>query len=86
MTSMISRLILAAVDFYVVLILIYVVMSWIPSVREGTNAVYEALSTICEPYLMLFRKIIPPAGVIDFSPVVAVVVLQLIVRLIVFLL
>ena len=33
-------------------------------------------STICDPYLNLFRGIIPPLGGIDFSPILAFVVLN----------
>ena len=33
-------------------------------------------STICDPYLNLFRGIIPPVGGIDFSPILAFVVLN----------
>ncbi|MCD8200272.1 MAG: YggT family protein [Coriobacteriaceae bacterium] len=63
------------------LILIYVLMSWIPDPRGIILSIYRALGTLCEPYLGLFRRIIPPLGMIDFSPIVAIIVLQLIVRL-----
>ena len=83
---MLERLIVTVVDFYVVLIIIYAVLSWLPHENGTLGTVYAALEAICEPYLRLFRKIIPPAGGIDFSPVIAIVVLELVVRLIVFLL
>lgn len=39
------------------------------------------LDSICGPYLNLFRRIIPPMGGIDFSPVIALIALNLAERL-----
>jgi len=50
-------------------------MSWVPSTRE--TAIGRFLERICEPYLEPFRKIIPPFGMIDISPIVAILVLNL---------
>lgn len=71
------------VDFYELLIVIYIIMSWFP-IREG-SFVYDigmVLRQVCEPWLGLFRRIIPPLGMIDFSPVIAILVLNLIPRLV----
>lgn len=68
-------------DFYVLLIFVYIIMSWFRNDNKTFITIYEVLGRICEPYLGLFRKIIPPAGGLDFSPIVAVVVLQLVVRI-----
>ena len=75
---MIRILIFRLLDAYQILILIEVVLSWlpvtdIPLVRD----VYEVLVKLVEPYVGLFRRIMPPFGGLDFSPVVAVVVLRL---------
>ena len=80
---MIGRLFSALIDFYVILIVIYVLMSWFPHEKGIMKDIYDVLGSVCEPYLVLFRKIIPPMGNIDFSPVFAVIVLELIARLIV---
>lgn len=53
----------------------YVFMSWVPQVRESTFG--QVLSRLVEPYLSLFRRIIPPLGMIDFSPIVAIIALSL---------
>jgi uncharacterized protein YggT (Ycf19 family) len=68
-------------DVYEILIVIEVVLSWLlvtgsPFIRDA----YEALARLVEPYVGLFRRILPPFGGIDFSPVVAVVVLRLLQR------
>lgn len=40
------------------------------------------LDSVCSPWLNLFRRFIPPMGGIDFSPVVAIIALQLVQRLV----
>jgi len=55
---------------YSYMIIIYVLMSWLPSVRE--SFVGELLGKLVEPYLRPFRKLIPPiGGMLDISPIVA---------------
>lgn len=55
-------------------LIIYILMSWIPGSRESSFGIF--LARICEPYLEPFRKIIPPLGMIDISPIVAIFVLH----------
>ena len=40
------------------------------------------LDSVCGPWLNLFRRFIPPMGGVDFSPVVAIIALQLVQRLV----
>ena len=40
------------------------------------------LRDVCEPYLSLFRRFIPPLGPLDLSPVIAIFLLQLVGRLV----
>lgn len=49
-------------------------MSWFPGARESQFG--AILGKICEPYLDMFRRIIPPLGMIDISPIVAIFVLR----------
>ncbi len=45
--------------------------------------IYRALGKICDPYLNLFRRFIPPiGGMLDISPIFAIIVIQLIGRII----
>lgn len=78
------RVFMAAVDFYVGLIIVYILMSWLPSMPGIVGDLYRVLGRLCDPFLNLFRRIIPPIGgpamAIDFSPVVAVLVLQVVAR------
>lgn len=79
---MITYLLVKLVDVYTFLILVYILMSWIPQKSGWIYEINRALRMICEPYLGLFRRIIPPLGGIDFSPILAIFGLQVIVRLI----
>lgn len=76
---MITTILLRALQFYEFLIFAYVLMSWFA--RTGTLfEIYRLLGTVCEPYIGLFRRILPQTGMIDFSPLVALLVLQLLIR------
>ncbi|HLR62195.1 MAG TPA: YggT family protein [Lentibacillus sp.] len=72
MQSLLSFLYLA-LELYSFALIIYIFMSWFPGARESSFGVF--LAKICEPYLEPFRKIIPPLGMIDLSPIVAIFVL-----------
>ncbi|MFD1360262.1 YggT family protein [Lentibacillus salinarum] len=72
MQSLLSLLLLA-LELYSFALIIYIFMSWFPGARESSFGVF--LAKICEPYLEPFRRIIPPIGMIDISPIVAIFVL-----------
>ena len=68
-----------ALNFYELLILVYIILSWIPA--SGTVwEIRKVLGSVVEPYLGLFRRIVPPMGAIDFSPLVGLLVLQFIIQ------
>ncbi|MBY0120775.1 YggT family protein [Bacillus sp. S/N-304-OC-R1] len=60
--------------YYSWALIIYILLSWFPNARE--SGIGQFLGRICEPYLEPFRKIIPPLGMIDISPIVAIFVLR----------
>lgn len=60
---------------YEAMILIYILMSWVPESRS--TQLGRVLGNMVEPYLSIFRKIIPPIGMIDFSPIIAFIVLDI---------
>jgi YggT family protein len=65
------------VFIYSCLLIIRVLLTWFPSVN-WYNQPFAALSQISDPYLNLFRSIIPPLGGMDFSPILAVVALNIV--------
>ena len=61
---------------YVLVIFIYVLTSWIPlPYSPWLNRVQRFLYDVCDPYLRIFRRVLPQIGPLDLSPVFAVVVL-----------
>ncbi|WP_017753647.1 YggT family protein [Calidifontibacillus oryziterrae] len=64
-----------AIYYYIWIIIIYIFMSWFPGARQ--SSIGQFMGRIVEPYLEPFRRIIPPLGPIDISPIVAIIVLQL---------
>jgi YggT family protein len=61
---------------YVLLIFAYVLMSWVRLPYSiWLSRIQRFLYDVCEPYLRLFRRILPPLGPLDLSPMVAVIVL-----------
>jgi uncharacterized protein YggT (Ycf19 family) len=66
---------------YLILILIRIILSWIPRIPYNTvlNAVISFVHDVTDPYLRLFRRIIPPVGgggfALDLSPIIAIIVL-----------
>jgi len=74
---------------YIILILIRVLMSWIPRMpyNPALRAVLDFVSQTTDPYLNLFRRILPPIGGggigIDLSPMIGIVVLYILRALVV---
>src|ERR687883_259778 len=68
---------------YTLLILAYIITSWIRlPYSPWLNRIQRFLYDVCEPYLRLFRRILPTFGPLDLSPVVAVAVLVILGRVI----
>lgn len=73
--SLLTETLATFFQIYFVLILIRVLLSWFPNI-DWYSAPFSFLSQLTDPYLNLFRSIIPPLGGIDFSPMLAIFVLQ----------
>jgi uncharacterized protein YggT (Ycf19 family) len=72
----IRRFIDVFVFVYVLLILAYILTSWIRlPYSPWLNRIQRFLYDVCEPYLRIFRRVVPPLGPLDLSPMVAVIVL-----------
>ena len=72
------------VGVYVLVIFVYVLASFV-RLPYSFNPILRFLYDVCEPYLRLFRRILPPLGPIDLSPLVGILVLigaeQIVIRL-----
>ena len=70
-------------DFYSLLVFVWCILSWFPIPREGLLAdVVSAIDALVRPFVDVFRRLLPPFGGLDFSPILALVALRLIERLI----
>jgi len=69
---------------YTLLIILYIVINLLfsvgvrPPYSRSIDAVLGFLRDICEPFLRIFRRLIPSFGGLDFSPILAIVTLQIV--------
>jgi YggT family protein len=73
----------ALIYVYTLLIFVYIVINLLfmaglrPPYSRATDAVLGFLRDVCEPFLSIFRRVIPGVGGIDFSPLLAIITLQI---------
>jgi len=72
-------LVTGLISFYELCIFAYVLMSWFRPTGVLYD-IYRILGQICEPFVGIFRRILPIAGGFDFSPIVAILVLRLLIE------
>ncbi len=56
-------------QIYTFMLFIRILSSWLPAMNE--YRVMQLINQLTDPYLNFFRSIIPPLGMIDFSPIIA---------------
>jgi YggT family protein len=58
---------------YIILIFGYILTSWIRLPYSlWLNRIQRFLYDVCEPYLRIFRRVLPPLGPLDLSPIIAI--------------
>jgi YggT family protein len=70
------RLLLAAIDIYMLILLVRVIFSYLPP-HTRQNQIYDFIYKITEPLLRPLRDLIPTTHGIDFSPLAAFFLLYL---------
>jgi YggT family protein len=70
------RLLVQLIDLYTIVVVAAVILSWI-RLSPG-NAVSRFVHTLTEPVLAPARRLIPPFGGLDISPMLVLIALQLI--------
>ena len=63
-------------SIYTIVLIVRVLLSWFPNLDWG-NPVLSAVSSITDPYLNIFRGLIPPLGGLDLSAIIAFIALNL---------
>lgn len=63
-------------QIYIFLLIVRILLTWFPNV-DWMNQIAGFLSQITDPYLNIFRSLIPPlGGTLDISPILAIFLLQ----------
>ena len=69
---------------YILLIFVYILLNMMfslglrPPYSRYTDAIMNFLRDVCEPYLKIFRRFIPPIGMFDLTPMIAIIVLWIV--------
>ncbi|HEY3728301.1 MAG TPA: YggT family protein [Solirubrobacteraceae bacterium] len=80
----IANYVSALFEVYIVIIFVYILLNLLFSFgmrmpySRWTEAVMNFLRDVCEPYLKLFRRLIPTVGMFDFTPMIAIIVLYIV--------
>jgi len=61
---------------YVIVLIAYVLTSWV-RLPYALQPLQRFLYDVCEPYLRLWRRVLPSFGPIDLSPIVAIITVGL---------
>jgi len=64
---------------YGLVIFVYIITSWLRLPYSPTlNRIQRFLYDVCEPYLRIFRRFIPPIGMFDLTPIIAIFLLYIV--------
>lgn len=72
----IAKIINNIFHFYFILIILRIFLTWIPNINWYEQPA-KFIREVTDIYLDIFRRFIPPVGGLDFSPIIAIIVLQL---------
>jgi YggT family protein len=81
--SSIQNFVNVFISVYVLIIIAYILMSWarLPY-SPWLNRIQRFLYDVCEPYLRIFRRLLPSFSGFDFSPIVAILALGVVDRVV----
>jgi YggT family protein len=79
-TDLLTNSLANFLNIYLLLIFVRILLTWFPTVN-WMNQVASFLSPITDPYLNIFRSFIPPLGGLDISPILAILILQIVAQL-----
>lgn len=74
---------------YILIIFVYLLLNMMfalgvrPPYSRWTDAILSFLRDVSEPYLRIFRRVIPPLGMFDLSPMVGMLILYFLQRIVV---
>jgi YggT family protein len=69
---------------YTLVIFAYILTSWVRlPYSPWLNRIQRFLYDVCEPYLRIFRRVLPSMGPLDLSPMVAVFALWIVEQIVI---
>ena len=61
---------------YILLVFAYIITSWIRlPYRPWLGRIQRFLYDVCDPYLRIIRRFVPPLGPLDLSPMIGIILL-----------
>ena len=73
--SKITMVLVSTISIYSFVLIVRILLSWFPNL-DWSNPILSSVSSITDPYLNIFRGLIPPLGGIDLSAILAILALQ----------
>ncbi len=79
--SGIVNLLILIVQLFDIVLLARVLLSWFPNV-DRSNQLIQLVYDITEPFLRPIRRLMPQTGMMDFSPIVLFLIIQVLLSVI----
>jgi len=70
-----TNVLASTLSIYSFVLIVRILLSWFPNL-DWSNPILSSISSITDPYLNIFRGLIPPLGGIDLSAILAILALQ----------
>jgi len=77
----IVAIIIVFARLYEWVVIIHVLLSWI--IRDPYHPVRQSVDSLVRPLLDPIRRIMPPTGMFDFSPIVLILLIQIVINVLV---
>lgn len=62
-------------NIYLAILFVRILLSWFPNI-DWSNPFFSTIMQLTDPYLNIFRSVIPPIGGLDLSAILAIILLQ----------
>tara|TARA_B100000287_G_C20574942_1_gene758041 strand:+ start:146 stop:427 length:282 start_codon:yes stop_codon:yes gene_type:complete len=77
MISEIFAVLVQTLSIYSFILIVRVLLTWFPGI-DWSNGILSAMCSITDPYLNIFRGVIPPIGGFDISSILAFLLLNVV--------